>query len=286
MATSVSNVKVYKEAWSTKLQARLSEPNKWKTICRVEFTNVRLLHNPFLTDPTVQSNGRGCSYTYQLLIENDESVTYNTIRLLPQFIDRGDLAQSGYLRQMELAERQAVLVDESIESQFYAQFSQFYVADNAVLLNGSAGSITVSATNIDDIIRAVKREIRLASGEGLLERNGGFFVWRPADFEILEQFVQANGFAVADLGLKNGTRQGFRYMGMDHWTSNLLESGRIVAGVNKILHLGILKDTYGQIMVDDKDPAQLSGIGVVTRADFGYQLWNNHNSLVMDIGVV
>lgn len=250
----------------------------------MEYTNQRLLHNPYLTDPTVQTNERGTSYTYQVVTETDDNVTFNTSRILPQFIDRADLAQSTFLQQMEMADRQAQLVNEAIESNLYAQHASFYDFDNS-FIGGGAGNITVSNTNVDDIIRNVKRVIRLANGDALLQRNGGFIIWRPADFEKLENFMQANGFVTSDSVLREGAVPGVRYMGLDHYSSNLMQSGHIVGGVKKALHLGILRDTYGQLMVDDKDPNATSGISLVTRADFGFKLWNKMGSLVMDIAV-
>ena len=183
-----------------------------------------------------------------------------------------------------MADRQAQLVNESIESNLYAQHGSFYDFDG-VFIGGASGSITVSITNIDDIIRNVKRVIRLANGDSLLQRNGGFIVWRPADFEKLENFMQASGFNSADTALKDGAVPGVRYMGLDHYSSNLLVATHLVGGVKKALHLGVLRDTYGQVMVNDKDPNETSGIGIVTRADFGFVLWNKMGSLVMDIAV-
>lgn len=280
----VSNTLVYREEWMEKLQGRLSENTKFKEICKVEFTNTRVLHNPFMNDPTVQSGTRGCPYTYQQIAEIDESITISNFKILAQAIDRADMAQSTFLKQMEMADRQAVLLNEAIETAVYAAHAAWTDFDNASI-GGSAGNITVSVTNIDDIIRGVKREIREAGGENLLERNGGFFVWRPADLEILEAFMQANGFMTADSVLKNGTVQGIRYMGMDHYSSNLLTSGHVFAGVKKVNHLGILKDTYGQIMVDEKDPGQISGISIVSRVDYAVKTWTKTKPVLFDVTV-
>lgn len=285
MAQSVDNTKVYKEDWVAQLQARLSEPNKWKDICRVEYTNQRLLHNPYLTDPTVQTYTRGCAYVFQVITENDDNVTFNTEALLPQFVDRADLAQSGFDRQMEIADRQGVLIDEAIETGLYKSFAGFSSFDNATI-GGTAGSITVSTTNVDDVISSVLKQINIAKGQSMLERNGGFLVWKPADFQKLQQFAQANGFQTADNVLRNGIGQGFHYMGFDHYTSNLLAAGRMIGGVKKVIHLGILKDLYGQIMVNEKDPGEMSGVSVVSRVVYGVKTWNKVQSLVFDIAVV
>ena len=287
MGDTVTNVHVYAEEWATKLQERLSEEVKWKDICKVDYTNSKVLHNPYLTEATVQTGYRGTAYTYQAISQTDEYVTIDTYKVLPQFIDRADLAQSTFLSQMELADKQGILLNESIESAVYADYGSF--TDFGTLSIGGGGAatdqITVSATNIDDIIRGIKREIREAKGEALLNRNGGFIVWRPADLEILEGFMQANGFVTADTALKGGTSQGIQYMGLTHYSSNLLTANHVIAGVKKVYHLGILKATYGQVMIDDKDPKATSGVGIVSRVDFKGKAWANVVPVLFDVNV-
>lgn len=275
---------IYREDWSTKVQEMLDEPNKFKDICRVEYTNVKVLHNPYLTDATLTAHKRGCSYTLQNVTLTDDSITIADSQIIPQFIDRGDLAQQTYARQMEMATRQGVLVNEGLETVVYGAYGCMTSFDNTQI-GGAAGNITVSATNVDDIIRAVKREIREANGESLLERNGGFIVWRPADLEILEGFMQANGFVTSDTALRGGVRQGIQYMDLTHYSSNLLTAGHLIAGVKKLIHLGILKDTYGQIMVDEKDPNLQSGISVVSRVDYRVKVWVNVKPVLFNITV-
>lgn len=279
------NTIVYAEAWTIKAQERLSENNKWKDICNVEYTNDRVLHNPYITDPTVQTTARGTAYTHQAVVLTDDSVTIDGVLILPQLIDRADLAQQTFVKQMELADRQAVLINEAIETAVYAAHAQFTNFDNASI-GGSAGNITVSSTNIDDIITGIVREIREANGEAMLERNGGFIVWRPSDFQILQQFAMANGFVSADKTLTDGVSQGFFYMGMTHYSSNKLAAGHVVAGVKKAIHLGIVRDTYGQVVID-QEPATANGamsaIAVVMRADYKVKVWANMVPIVFDV---
>lgn len=280
----MANTIVYAEEWAVKLQARLSEQNKWKDICQVDYTDGAVLHNPYLTDATVQSGTRGVAYTMQDVTQTDESVTINTFKILPQFIDRADLAQSTYVKQMDLADRQGVLLNESIETAVFADYASMTTFDNTKI-GGAAGNITVSPTNVDDIIRAMKREIRIANGQSKMDENGAFIIWRPADFELLEAFVQANGFSTADNALQAGTDQGFKYMGVSHWSSNKLTAGHLIGGVKNIYHLGICKSTYGQIVVNDKDPLNISGISVVSRVDFKGKVWNKVKPILFNITV-
>lgn len=268
-----------------KAQERLSENNKWKEVCKVEYTNDRVLHNPYITDATVQTTARGSAYTHQAVTITDDSVTISDIGILPQFIDRADLAQTTYANQMELASSQAVLLNEAIETAMLAAHAGWTNFDNASI-GGSAGNITVSASNVDDIIRALKREIREANGENLADRNGMFIIWRAADFEILEAFVQANGFSTADGALKDGTSQGFTYMGVEHYSSNKHATGHLFGGVKKAFHLGIVKTTYGQVIVD-QEPATsggaVSAIAVIMRVDYKFKTWVKMKPVLFDI---
>ena len=287
VSTCTFNTGVWESDWAVKLQERLDYPQNWKEICDVQYTNVRIFNNPYMsTQATAASHTRGTAYTFQAYALTDETRTINQSRIVPQFIDRADLAQTTYVKQMYLAETQAVLLNEYLETDMLANYGMMTSFDNTQI-GGSAGNITVSESNVDNIIRAVKREIREANGQSLADRFGTFIVWRAADFEKLEAFVQANGFNVADNALSNGTIAGFRYMGVDHYVSNLHTAGHLIAGVKKQMSLGILKDTYGQVVInqDPADTTPLSGIGVVSRIDWEFAVWANTKPVLFDINV-
>jgi len=279
------NTIVYAEEWAIKAQERLAENNKWREVCKVEYTDTKVLHNPYTTDAGVQTGTRGAAYTHQAITLTDETVDITTFKILPQLIDRADLAQQTYVKQMEMAASQAVLLNEAIETAMLAEHGQWTNFDNAAI-GGAAGNITVSESNIDDIIRGIKREIREANGESLMDRNGAFIIWRPADFEKLEAYAQSQGFSTADGALKDGTSQGFKYMGVEHYSSNKIATGHLFGGVKKLFHLGICKSTYGQVVVDS-EPATADGavsaIAVVMRVDFKFKAWAKVTPVLFDI---
>ena len=153
----MSNTIVYGEAWAEKLQERLDHTTIWKEVCRVEYTNTRVLNNPYLsTTPAVQSGTRGAAYTHQDVGETNDAITISTFKILPILIDRADLAQSTFSKQMELAALQGQLIDEAIESAMLASHANWTNFDNSNI-GGAAGNITVSASNIDDIIGEINR---------------------------------------------------------------------------------------------------------------------------------
>src|SRR3990167_6047536 len=283
---TVANTVLYPIDYVTKFQERLDQDTNWKQVCKVDISNKRTLTNPYMsTVPALQAHTRGTAYTHQTFALTTQAVTIDQSQNLGLFIDRADLAQQTYVDMMDLAQLQGQLVDELLETDMLANHAMWTDFDNASI-GGSAGNITVSATNIDDIIRGIKREIREANGTSLMNRFGVGIVWRAADFEILEAYTQANGFAEADRALKDGTAEGFKYFGVYHYVSNLHTANHLFAGVRNVFHLGILQDTYGQVIYD-QEPATadgpLSGGGIVSRIDWEFVGWNNTKTLLFDV---
>jgi hypothetical protein len=195
----------YHEEFETKLQERLSAPTVWKEVCKVVYTDTRVLHNPYMTDATVGTGTRGTGYTSTAAATTDDSITISTYKYCAQHIDRADLAQKTFSNWMDMADNMATMLNETIETAMLAEHAQWTDFDNASI-GGSAGNITVSVSNVDDIIRAMKTAIRTAGGGEMANRNGMFIVWREADFEKVEALASSQGFNTADDALKNGIK--------------------------------------------------------------------------------
>lgn len=284
---SVANTITYKTVFEDALQDRLDHPQTWKEMCDVTMTNDRVISSSYMsTTPSTQSVTRGTGHAAQTFAETANTLTISTGRDLGLIVDLGDEAQSPWTKGAELFDRIGALLNEFIEDDVLAQHASWTDFDNASI-GGAAGNITVSASNIDDIIRGVKREIREGNGQSMMNRYGVGFVWRAADFELLEAFVQANGFATADQALKEGTVEGLRYMGVDHYWSNEHEAGHVFAGVKKIQRLGILKALYGRAYTIDFPAADsntfFSGTAYYSRIDIGHLTPTAHAGLTFDV---
>lgn len=292
----MANTIRYETAYPVKLQERLDHPTNWKEMLRVDFTSNRVLENPFVgTYPSVQSHSRGTAYTFQSWTESTEVRTINTGRVLPVFIDRVDLNQSHYTTIMQIADDQGQLMLEAVESNWlslHTEWTDFGTSD--IGAGGSSTTqITVSSTNIDDIIRAIKRVIYTANGINLAQRNGIGIVWTPTEFEILEAFIQANGFTTADMALKDGAIIGLNYFGVDHFVTNDNTANHLFAGVKKTYSIGIDNSTWGQVVViqdpsgaaDGGSANNLSGVGIVVRGEWGFGFWNNVDPVNFDINI-
>jgi len=276
---------IYKEEFETRLQERLDAPMKWKEICRVEYTDSRVLHNPYLTDSTVGTGTRGSAYTSTAVATVDDTLTINTYKYCAQHIDDADLAQKTFSDFMEIADNMGTMLNETIEAAMLAEHAQWTNLDNASI-GGSAGNITVSVSNVDDVIRAMKTAIRTAGGGELADRNGMFIMWREADYEKVEALASSQGFNVADDALKNGIKQGFRYGGVEHYSSSKHTAGHVFGGVKKAFHAGIVRSTYGK-MKEIVNPVvgggQISGLGLETRVDYAFKAWAKTVPVLFDI---
>lgn len=279
------NTGVYPQEWAEKLQERLDKPTNWKEVCDVIYSDKQVFNLPYMsTEFTLQTGTRGTAYSFSDFALTNDTLTITTYKVVPVFIDRADLAQCTLVTQMEMAERQGRLIDEQIEAAFLADHAAWTDFDNTQIGGGGAGNITITISNIDDVIRGVKREIIEANGMDMMNKYGVAFVWRAADFEILEAYLSANGFNLADATLKNGimTEKGYYALGAYHYVSNSHTSGHVFAGVRKIETIGILKSTYGQIVVT-QDPNLQSGLGVISRVDYGLNTKEGLKSITFDV---
>lgn len=287
---AVANTVTYSTDFEDVLQDRLDHPQTWKEMCDVTYTNTRVISSSYMsTTPTVQTVTRGTGHSMQTFVETAETLTISTGRDLGLFVDWADLAQSDWTKPAELFDRIGSLLNEYIEGAVLARHGSWTDFDNASI-GGAGGNITVSAANIDDIIRGVKREIREANGQSQMNRNGVGFVWRPADFEILEAFTQANGSgSMNENYLKEGTVEGLKYLGAYHYWSNDFTAGHVMAGVRKIERLGILKGTYGKAFTIDFPAGDtntyLSGRSFYSRVDIGHLTPTSFVGLVFDVNV-
>ena len=290
---AVANTITYETLYEDVLQDRLDRPTTWKEMCDVTITDTRVIDSSYMsTTPSVQTVTRGTGHSMQTFAETAQQLTISTGRDLGLFVDWADLAQSPWTKPAELFDRIGALLNEFVETNVLAQHSSWTDFGQETLDSGASGStqITVTASNIDDIIRAVKREIREANGQSLMSKNGVGFVWRASDFELLEAFTQANGFMSADKALEEGTVEGLHYLGADHYWSNDNATNHLFAGVKKAQRLGILRGTYGKAHTIDFPAGDtntyLSGRSFYSRVDIGHLTPNTLSTVLFDINVV
>ena len=289
---AVINTVTYATLYEDKLQDRLDHPTTWKEMCKVTITDTRVISSSYMqTTPTVQTVSRGTAHSLQVFGETAETLTISTGRDLGMYVDMADLAQSDWTKPAELFDRIGALLNEYIESAVLARHASWTDFGTSSIGGGGSATtqITVTASNIDDIIRGVRREIREANGQMQMNQFGVGFVWRAADFELLEAFMQANGFTTADQALKEGTVEGIKYLGSNHYWSNEHTANHVFAAVRKMERLGILRGTYGRAHTIDFPAGSennfLSGTAFYSRVDIGHLSPTSTVGLEFDVNV-
>lgn len=289
---AINNTITYETLYEDVLQDRLDHPTTFKEMCDIAMSDVKLIASSYWSvTPTVTTVSRGTGLVGSTFTEVSENLDIATGRDLGLFVDWADLAQSPWTKPAELFNRIGALLNEFIETDVLAQFGSWTDFGTADIGGGGSSTtqIAVSAVNIDDIIRGVKREIRENNGQSQMNQFGVGFVWRASDFEILEAFVQANGFVTADQALKEGTVEGLRYLGVDHYWSNDHTANHVFAGVKKIQRLGILRGTFGKAHTIDFPAADtntyMSGRSFYSRVDIGHLTPTAHAGNVFDLNV-
>ena len=269
----------------TKLQERLDAPMVWKEILDVRYTDSGILKNPYLTDATVASGTRGTGYTSVAVATVDDSVSITGYASSAQHIDDADLAQATFSDFMQIADNMGTVLNENVETRMLLEHGQWTNLDNASI-GGAAGNITVSVSNLKNIISTMKRLVRTAGGGELADRNGMFIQWREADFEKLELLASSEGFSTADDVLKNGIKKGFRYMDVEHYSTSRNVAGHVYGGVKKAMTVGIVKSTYGRMKTIENPVvagAQISGKGFEARIDLAFKTWTKNVPIQFDI---
>jgi hypothetical protein len=299
----MANTILAQALWENKLAQRLDKPQNWKETCDVVYTDTQTYNFPLVStsnEPAVATltntvAGRSTLSNVIPFIDvtiTNETLTVSTAEIDSVYIDYADQAQSNYAKIADMGTLLGKKINERAEAIVlanHAAWTDFGDTGSGVLGLAST-DITPSANNIDDIVRGVIEQIYTANGFDLYKQNGGFITWRPADWTFMVQFMQANGFNLADASLKNGGMIGIDYLGLNHYVSTAHASGgHIMAGVRKTQKLGILKSTYGKTYVNEMPASStagsLSGTQVHTRLDYGMLVPTNLKPCLFDVNV-
>lgn len=289
------NTGTYEQVWATKLQERLTGPATWKEICEVIYSDTQVLNLPYMsTEYTLQSGTRGTAYTHSDFALTNDTLTINATDIVSVFQDRADLAQSNLASAAEHGARMGDIVSERVEDLFLLQHAGWtnVGSDGGSSFTTGTTAITTSASNIDNLIRYIKQLVIEAKGSKLMNRYGLAFVWRPKDFNRLEESMASQGFTFADMALKDGIMnadgQGKYAFGAWHYVSESHSSDHVFAGVRKIMQVGLLKSTYGKIFYNQfasSADGPLSGVNWETRLDYGFNPKAGLTAILFDINM-
>lgn len=302
---AILNTWQYQQEWETRLATRLDKPQNWKDVCSVRYPSAQTVVLPYISsagEPSVQTStfasAADRSDTTKVIplttvTESSETLQIISTDFVDRYIDFADEAQSNYASQMQMADLLAKKVGERIETIILANHANWTnMGDDGTGAPGLATTaITVSANNIDDLVRGIIEQIQTANGFSLYQERGGFVVWRPADWTKLVAFMQANGYSFADEALRDGGngRMGKETMGLFHYVSTSHATGHLMAGVRGIQILGLLDRTFGKLFRIEHPASStagsLSGTQVYYRLDYGLKVQTNVLPVIYDVNV-
>ena len=298
----MANTIIYQALWENKLAQRLDKPQNWKETNDVVYTDTQTYNFPLIStsnEPavaTLTNTAAGRSTLSNVIpfidvTETNQTLSIVTAEIDSVYLDYADQAQSNYAKMAEMGTLLGKKIGERAQSISLANHNSWTnIGDaGAGAVGLSTTALTVSASNVDDIIRGIIEQIYTANGFNIYKENGGFVEWRPADWTFVVSFMQANGFNLADASLKNGGTIGVDYLGVYHYVSTAHSTGHLFAGVRGVQKFGILKSTYGRTYVNEMPASStagsLSGTQIHTRLDYGLLVPTNLLPVIYDVNV-
>lgn len=309
---AVVNTVIYQELWENKLAQRLDKPQNWKEISDVVYSDTKVYNFPLisaanepavatLTTTAAERSNPANVIPFVQLTETSESLSVIRTEIDSVYADYADQAQSNYASMAMYGDLLGKKINERIEAINLGSTIGIATAKTTSVGGTDMGdtgggvvglsttAITVSASNVDDIVRGVIEQIYTANGFNLYNEKGGFISWRPADWTFMVQFMQANGFVTSDASLKTGGTIGIDYLGLYHYVTTGFTAAHIAAGVRKCFKFGLLKNTYGKIYTNEMPASStagsLSGTQIHSRVDHGTLMPTNLQPIVFDVNV-
>lgn len=300
----MANTILAQALWENKLARRLNKPQNWKDVNDVVYTDALTYNFPLISatgEPAVQTltNTQAGRSTLSNVIpfvdvtESNQTLTVSIAEIDSVYLDYADQAQSNYAKLADMGELLGRKMNERAETISLANHASWTNLGDvgAGVIGLGAGAITVSATNIDDVIRGIIEQINTANGFDLYMEKGGFAIWRPSDWTFLVAFMQANGYTFADEALRDGGKGkiGKEALGLFNYVSTSHTAGHVMAGVRGVQKFGILNATYGRTYVNEMPASStagsLSGTQIHTRMDYGLLVPTNLLPTLFDVNV-
>ena len=268
----MANTIIYQALWENKLAQRLDKPQNWKEVNDVVYSDTQAYNFPLVStanEPavaTLTNTAAGRSTLTNVIPFIDVTETNQTLSIITAeidsvYLDYADQAQSNYAKMAEMGTLLGKKIGERAEAISLANHGSWTnIGDNG---GGAVGltttTLTISANNVDDVVRGV-----------------------------IEQIYTANGF---NLYKENGVD----YLGLNHYVSTAHTAGHVMGGVRGVQKFGILKSTFGKTYTNEM-PAytasgggsaggSLSGTQIHTRLDYGLLVPTNLLPVIYDINV-
>lgn len=268
--------------FSKNLQQVLRKQLVCEKICNVDNSDLKYIHNPYITQPTAAIQAVAGTYSVSAWSITDDSLTVTDEVIYGVQIFDFENIMSNYNLMAESFDQLAYAVGYGID----------YFVLNSLCEDGTgtyttpAGGFTTAA-NINVIMSNL---ISKVAGYQL-QQNGMFLVIENTDMVGFIQAQASNGFSFADMALKNGFMSS--YMGVDIYVvrsgtfvsttigtrNDITNSGHRVFGIKNV-------STYASprgIQYDEKGVSSKTGKEISVAGLVGFKLWTQFASLIVDI---
>lgn len=207
------------EFWEARMQVNLRKTLVSQEVAAVTSALNRgdKIHKPYFTEHSAVSYTPGTEVTLQGASSTDDSITINTFKDVPMYLDEAEETQSYYNTMAEMVDSASYQLADTIDAAVFAHsdYGTEFDAGDCGGTNGSA--IVLSSANVITLFSNARRALQVLN---VIEANDFCAVLPPAAAMYVNQSATGVGFNFADAALNNG-RVG-NYMGFEIYVSNNL----------------------------------------------------------------
>lgn len=177
------------------------------------------IHKPYFTEHSAVTYTPGTDVTLQGVSSNDDSITINTFKDVPVYIDEAEETQSYYDTMAAAVDSASYQLKDAIDTAVFAKVTEGVTFDAGDMGGTDGSAIILASTNIISLFSNARKVLQ----ELNVEEAGDFCaVFTPAALAYVAQSATSVGFNFADAALSNG-KVG-NYMGFDLYMSNNLST--------------------------------------------------------------
>lgn len=267
--------------FSSNLQSVLRNALVAEKVCNVDRSNSFYIHNPYSNQPSAAVQAVAGTYSVSAWTVTDDSLTVTDESIYGEHVFDFEKKMSNYdlmaNRFDEMAYAVALGVDKFVVNALCEDGTGTYTTP--------AGGFTTSA-NVPVIISNLASKVM-----GFAEAyNGLFLIIENTDVPGFIQAQLASGFSYSDAALRNGFMTS--YAGVDIYVvrtgtfvsatigsrSDFTNSGHRVFGVNNMATYAVGTPVY-----EEKGVSGKTGKEIAYGTTFGFKLWTQKASLIVDI---
>ncbi len=271
----------FPEIWSAKMQVTLQKSLVALKVCNTELKKELkvgdVIHRPYVSDMTAVAYQPGTAVTAQLFTVTDDSITADTKKIVPFYVDDVNelLAKPDYAA--AVAEDAAYRLRDDIDSAALAlvtaaatDFGATGVA-TAGFATGGTTAVTLSTANVVNFFSEARKGLRALNVE---EAGDWIAIVRPSVAQVIEEQAVNVGFNLADATLRNGYAGNF--MGFKIYVSNNMPANH--AYIGRAGCIDLIMQAEPKMVIKDVDdqlgknflPYTVYGVGVLTKNSYRF----------------